>query len=68
MAKGEKKKLEKKVYSVDEYCEAHGICRATLYKLWRQGKGPQRMRVGCRWFISIEAAAEYRQRGDSAAA
>jgi hypothetical protein len=55
----------KLVYSVDEFCEAHGICRATLYNLWRRGKGPKRMRVGERNFVSVEAAEEYRrQQGD----
>jgi hypothetical protein len=29
----------KLAYSVDEYCDAHGICRASLYNLWRRGEG-----------------------------
>jgi predicted DNA-binding transcriptional regulator AlpA len=60
---------KKLVYTVDEYCHAHGICRATAYNLWRRGKGPKRMRIGERWFVSVEAAEEYRrQQGDLAVA
>jgi transposase-like protein len=48
-------------FSVDELCERHGICRSLLYALWREGKGPARMKVGGRTLISVEAAARWRQ-------
>jgi hypothetical protein len=48
-------------YTVNEFCERHRICRAHLYGLWREGKGPARMKAGCRTLISVEAAARWRQ-------
>jgi hypothetical protein len=53
---------KKLAYTVDEYCAAHGICRGTLYNLWKRGEGPRWMRVGARRLISVEAHEEYRQR------
>lgn len=49
-------------FSVTDFCSAHGICRSTLYALWRQGRGPTFFRIGKRRLISIEAAAEWRAR------
>jgi predicted DNA-binding transcriptional regulator AlpA len=48
-------------YSVDQFCVAHGISRAMLYKLWTDGKGPRPMSVGSRKLISYEAAADWRR-------
>jgi predicted DNA-binding transcriptional regulator AlpA len=55
----------KLAYSVDEYCAAIGICRASLYNAWRDGRGPRRMKVGHRTFISIEAADDFRRECES---
>ncbi len=55
-------------YSVDDFCKAHGICRATLYNLWKSGKGPRVMRVGRRRLISDEAAADWRREMEAEAA
>ena len=49
-------------YSVPEFCDLHRFSRAHLYKLWKDGLGPDRMRVGGRTLISAEAAARWRQR------
>lgn len=53
--------MTKQAYSVDEFCESHGICRATAYNLWRQGIGPRFMLVGKRRLITAEAAADWRR-------
>jgi len=50
------------VYNVRAFCEAHDISRGYLYKLWRDGQGPRRMKVGRRTYISGDAAAEWRSR------
>ena len=55
------------VFSVDEFCVAHNISRAFLYKIWRDGKGPRAMSVGSRKLISYEAAAEWRRSCEVAA-
>jgi hypothetical protein len=48
-------------YTVNEFCAAHRICRATLYKLWDANKGPRFMRLGPqKILITAEAAAEWR--------
>ena len=52
--------MTKQAHSVNEFCEAHGICRGTLYNLWRSGDGPRFMQVRGRRLISAEAAADWR--------
>jgi hypothetical protein len=47
--------------TVDEFCESHGISRALVYKLWKQGLGPKFMSVGSKRLISNEAAAAWRE-------
>ncbi len=49
-------------YTFPEFSKAHRISRSMLYKLIKQGLGPRIMKVGRRRLISIEAAAEWRQR------
>jgi len=49
-------------FTVDEFCQWHRICRSLLYALWREGRGPARMKVGTRTLVSTEAAAEWRRR------
>ena len=53
--------MTKQAHSVDDFCEAHDICRATLYNLWRAGNGPRFMRVGSRRLIPSEAASDWRR-------
>jgi hypothetical protein len=52
-------------FTVVEFCSAHRISRAKLYELWRAGRGPKTMNVGCRKLISVEAAAEWRRQMES---
>lgn len=60
--------MTKEALSVNEFCEAHGICRATLYNLWRDGKGPRFFHAGRRRLITPEAAAEWRHKMETEAA
>jgi predicted DNA-binding transcriptional regulator AlpA len=55
------------VLTVDEFCLAHRICRATFYNLQKQSQAPAIMRVGSRVLISRESAAEWRRRMEHAA-
>jgi hypothetical protein len=54
-------------YTIDEFCHAHRIGRATLYELWKRGVGPRFFLVGSHRRISVEAAAAYRAAGEAAA-
>ena len=60
--------MTKLAYSIDDFCEAHGICRATLYNLWKAGDGPRFMHVGRRRLITVEAAADWRRELEAHAA
>jgi predicted DNA-binding transcriptional regulator AlpA len=55
-------------YSIDQFCAAHGICRASYYNMKKAGTGPREMRVGSRVLISYESAAEWRREREAEAA
>ena len=50
------------MFSVRDFCKAHGISKAFFYKLHAQGKSPPMCKLGSRSLISAEAAADWRQR------
>jgi hypothetical protein len=54
-------------YSINEFCEAYRICRASFYNYQRAGVGPRIMRVGSRRIISVEAAEDWRREREEAA-
>lgn len=54
--------LDPVTYTVSSFCEAHGISRSYLYRLWSEGRGPVRTKIGRRTLISGEAAAAWRRR------
>jgi len=52
----------RQTYSVEEFCQAHRICRASFYNICKAGRGPKTMKIGSRTLISVEAAATWRAR------
>jgi excisionase family DNA binding protein len=54
------------MFSVLNFCHAHGISRGTLYKLIKEGHGPAIAKIGRRTLISCEAAEEWRRRMEQA--
>jgi hypothetical protein len=60
--------VELKAFNVNEFCEAHRISRAFFYTLQKDDLGPRTFKVGRRTLVSVEAAAEWRNRpiGESA--
>ena len=60
------KRPEQRVYSVEEFCEAHGIGRSHFYILLRNNRGPKTMRLGRRRLISREAARDWRRQLETA--
>ena len=48
-------------YTIDEFCEAHKISRSLFYKLPECDR-PKVVRLGRRRIITMEAAADWRER------
>jgi hypothetical protein len=63
----ERAREEIAAYTIDEFCRAHRVGRATLYELWKRGIGPRYFLVGSHRRISVEAAADYRAAREAAA-
>lgn len=53
--------IEIQAYSINKFCEAHGISRAKFYLLIKEGLAPKIMQVGRRRLISIESAKQWRK-------
>ncbi len=49
-------------FSIETFCRAHDISRPFLYSMWKEGTGPDVMRIGRRVLIPIEAATAWRER------
>jgi hypothetical protein len=48
-------------FTINEFCAAEKICRATFYSLQRQGLGPDTILVGSRQRITAEARKRWHQ-------
>ena len=48
-------------YSIQQFCQLHGISLDFYFKLARRGLGPKVMKVGARTLISVESAAAWRR-------
>lgn len=49
-------------FSIEKFCEAHGLSRSTFYELMKHGQGPTVMKIGRRTLISREAAEAWRRK------
>ena len=58
---------DKQVFSVKQFCTAHGISRALFYILLKEGSGPRVMRVRGRTLISNEAAKDWQRQMEKVA-
>lgn len=52
--------------TIAQFCKAHAIGRTTLWKLWKQGKGPAFFRVGRTVRIPTNEARNWRGESDVA--
>lgn len=52
--------VEKLSFSIEEFCVAHDISRATFYNLRKRDLAPRVMKVGKRTLISAESITEWR--------
>ena len=57
-----KEPVDKKTYTIPEFCDVHNISCSTLYKLLKAGLGPRIMKAGRRTLISFKAAEDWRIR------
>jgi hypothetical protein len=51
----------KDAYSINEFCQRHGLSRSGFYNALKSGQGPAVMRVGNRTLIGREAAERWRR-------
>ena len=51
--------VERRAFTLNGFCEAHGISRAMFYKLLKAGQAPRLAKVGSKILITNEAAAEW---------
>ena len=59
--------MTKQAWTIDEFCQSHGISRATFYNLLKRGAAPRIMKVGARTLVSEAAAAEWREQMENSA-
>lgn len=57
----ESRRVPKLAFTIEEFCEAHGIGRSTFYRLRQMGQAPDVMEVGGTLRISAEAAKRWRR-------
>jgi hypothetical protein len=55
-------------YSIAEFCRAHRLSRAFFYILLKRGEAPAVMKVGKRRLVSENAAKDWREQMERAAA
>lgn len=53
--------MEKQTFSINEFCQRFGISASMFYKLRRQGKAPDILKIGARTLITAEAADEWQR-------
>lgn len=57
--------MNQTAFTIDEWCTANRMCRATFYNLMKSGKGPVIMKVGSKTLISVEAAEAWRRQREA---
>lgn len=48
--------------TIEQFCMANNICRATFYNLRKAGQAPAIMKVGSKVLISKEARVDWRRK------
>jgi hypothetical protein len=57
---------EPDAFSIQEFCDRHGISQSFYHKLRHQGLGPRTLRLGSRVLITREDARAWRRRRTTA--
>ncbi len=50
--------IRKEAFTIREFAEAYGVPVRSLYRMWSQGTGPERTRIGERKIIITRPAGE----------
>ena len=58
----------RKTYTVKQFTQTYNLSRSTIYRLWRDGRGPRVLRVGRKVLITVEAAQEWARAMEAEAA
>ena len=45
--------------TIPEFCDRMGTSRSGLYRMWDRGEGPDRIKVGKRTLITVEAVRRW---------
>jgi excisionase family DNA binding protein len=61
------KTMDDQTLTINQFCEAENLSRTTLYKLWREGRGPRWFLIGSSRRISAEARARWRHEREAEA-
>jgi hypothetical protein len=51
--------IERRAYSIPQFCDAFSISVETYFKLARKGEGPRTFKIGSRTLISAQAAEQW---------
>ena len=51
--------VERRAFTLNKFCETHGISRAMFYKLLKAGQAPRFAKIGSKVLITTEAADEW---------
>ena len=54
--------MEKQAYSIPEFLEVYALSRSALYRLWREHRGPDTLRIGRKVTILVKDAAAWAER------
>jgi hypothetical protein len=60
--------IERRSWTIDEFCERNGISRSLYYKLQRQGLGPRTWGAGTHQRISDQAETDWIAQREAAGA
>jgi predicted DNA-binding transcriptional regulator AlpA len=53
--------MDDQTLTINQFCAAENISRTTLYRLWRENRGPRWLLIGSSRRISAEARARWRR-------
>ena len=54
--------MQPAAYTIRQFCDAHGICRATFHNWRKQNLAPSVMRIGGRVLITHDSVLDWQRR------
>lgn len=59
--------VERRGFTIDEWCDAWRICRASFYNMKKSGIAPRTIKIGSKVIIPLEADEEWQRQRQRAA-